>query len=434
MKKTKIAFISLGCSKNLVDSQRILAMLLPECELTDDYQTAEFIFINTCGFIENAKREAIDTILEMAEYKENGKCRKLIVLGCLAERYRNELKEEIPEIDVIVPISLYVSLREILADELELACFGVYGESRLLTNSTWSAYLKIAEGCDNHCSYCSIPLIRKGYNSVPIENLVNEAIALTKQGVKELVLVAQDTTLYGKDIYSYLALGDLLKELHKINDIHWIRVLYMYPALLSEELIDTMKELPKVLMYFDLPLQHGSDRMLKLMNRKGTIDEFTKKIEYLRSLGVPYVLRTTMMVGFPGEADEDFDILLDYVHRLRFDHLGAFIYSPEEDTPAYDYQDQIEAKVAEKRYQELLISQQEIAKIQRDKLLDQVLEVLIEKQTGVDSYEGRCFYQAPEGIDGVTKVSSNDKLNIGEFYQVKIIDVDSYDLFAETFG
>jgi len=431
MDKIKIAFVSLGCSKNLVDSQMILGTLLSHCSLTEKYSEAEVIFINTCAFIEAAKKEAIDTILEMAEHKASGKCRKLIVLGCLAERYKTELEKELPEVDLVLPINRYKDLKEILSSFLALDLKYEYGEKRQLTTSKYSAYLKVADGCDNHCSYCAIPLIRKRYRSTSLEQLISEAKWLIDGGVRELVLIAQDTTRYGLDIYGEKLLAKLLKLLNDIEGKFWIRVLYMYPALLTEELIDVMNKLPKVLLYFDVPLQHGSDRILKLMNRRGSVAEFLTKVEYLDCLKKPYVLRTTMMVGFPGETNEDFNELLSIVKQVRFHKLGAFVYSREEDTSAFDYEPEVDQTLSQERFQELLSIQQDISRQRNEELLGKELDVLVEAKAG-KGYLGRSLYQGPEGIDGMIKVRSKNPLKVGEFYKVIIKETDIYDLFGDV--
>ena len=431
MIKRKLALISLGCSKNLVDSEFVLGMLLPTFALCTDYDLAEVIIINTCGFIEAAKKEAIATILEMAEYKEKGKCQKLIVMGCLAERYLKELPKELPEVDLFIPISKYSQLKTILNDKLDINLTCEFGSKRFLSTVKGTAYLKIADGCDNNCSYCAIPLIRKKYRSVPKEIVLKEAQSLSEQGVKELVLVAQDTTLYGLDLYGYLALGDLLSALNTIEGIIWIRVLYMYPDLVNKQLIKLMSELTKVLLYFDIPLQHANQRILKLMNRRGSIADFQDNISYLKSLNKPYALRTTMMVGFPGEEENDFKELLKLVQEQRFFNLGAFIYCPEEDTAAYSFKPSISKTLALKRYHELLTIQQKIAKENKQELIGTSLEVLVEKKVSSTDYRGRSFYQAPDDIDGEVIIYSKQELRIGEFYPIKITKVSAYDLYGE---
>jgi len=427
----KIAFISLGCSKNLVDSQRVLGMLLPACQMTSEYQDAEVIFINTCGFIEEAKREAIDTILEIAEYKKHGHCKKLIVLGCLVERYKAELAQEMPEIDLLVPIRDYSRLKVIINDFLQLNLKEEFGGKRQLSGLPGSAYLRIADGCDNRCSYCAIPLIRKEYRSEPLEKLVEEAEILAEQGVKELVLIAQDTTLYGQDLYGEPRLITLLEALSKIDKLHWLRILYMYPSRLTKELIDAMVALPKVLLYFDLPLQHGSDRILHLMNRQGSMASFKENVAYIVALKLPYVLRTTMMVGFPGENDDDFSALIALVEQIKFHKLGAFIYSPEEDTPAFNYDNKVEEKTANARFHLLMQRQQVIAEQKNRELLNQELEVLVEAKKG-QLYQARSLYQAPEGTDGFIWLRSDRELTLGEFYRARITAVALYDLEAEV--
>ncbi|MFV0254581.1 MAG: 30S ribosomal protein S12 methylthiotransferase RimO [Erysipelotrichaceae bacterium] len=424
----KIGFVSLGCSKNLVDSERILGLLMSKAEVTNDFSEAEMLFVNTCGFIESAKKESIDTILELAEYKKIGKCKKVFVLGCLAQRYVEDLKKSLPEVDRFITIKEYPKLKDILNSEINLNYDNEYGADRIITNTSWSAYLKIAEGCDNRCAYCAIPIIRKGFVSEPLEKLVTEAKDLANKGVSELVLIAQDSTRYGMDLYGESKLIELLRELNKITSLKWIRILYMYPDLLSDELIVTMNELEKVILYFDLPLQHGSNNMLKLMHRRGSIEDFEKKIEKIESLNKPYVLRTTMMVGHPGETEDDFQKLLQLIAKIKFHKLGAFIYSAEDDTPAYS-REKVDPQIAQERFSKLLLAQQQYAQERNNELIDSSLEVLIEGfENGL--YYGRSIYQAPDGVDGKVYIESKEKLNIGAYYFVTITKVNPYDLFA----
>jgi len=426
----KVGFVSLGCSKNLVDSEQIMGMFGQDVVITDQYDQAEVIFVNTCGFIESAKREAIDTILEMAEYKSTGSCQRLVVLGCLAQRYAKELKEDIPEIDFVVPLSDYAKLNTILDDVLHQQTVGTYGkQQRLVTSKPWVAYLKIAEGCDNRCSYCAIPLIRKGFVSFPKEELLLEASKLVSSGVKELVLIAQDTTRYGWDKYSDYGLAELLSDLSKFDGLHWIRVLYMYPDALDQRLIDVMHRLPKVLMYFDLPMQHGDDEMLKLMNRRGTVEDFLAKVDYIRGLQVPHVLRTTMIVGFDYESDEHFNNMLKFIDTVKFDKLGAFTYSREEDTPAYTFEGPIDETVKRQRLQQVLLKQQEISLRRNRELIGQQLEMVVE-QVSDDGYLGRSLYHSPDGVDGIVKLVTKQSLTLGSFVKVTVTDGNNYDLVA----
>ncbi|MGB4984835.1 MAG: 30S ribosomal protein S12 methylthiotransferase RimO [Erysipelotrichaceae bacterium] len=428
-----VYFISLGCSKNLIDSEQTIGLFdKNKVNLVEDPMLADVIFVNTCGFILSAKQEAIDTILAMANYKTIGRCQKLVAMGCFIQRYLEEVKKELSEVDYFIPIDDYDQMDKILSEIFDLSICGSYGKQyRYLTKDVTSSYLKIGEGCNNRCAYCAIPLIRGNFRSYPMADIINEAQDLVKQGCQELVLIAQDTTLYGYDFDQEYHLKDLLVELNKL-DLKWIRILYMYPDLLSKELIDTMNSLDKVLMYFDLPLQHGNNKMLKLMNRRGTIEKISSMIDYIRSLNVPYVLRTTMIVGFNYETEEDFSDLLKFINEIKFDKLGAFTYSKEEDTLGYDYDEDIEESVKQERYDRLMLEQSEISYQLNQKLIGQQLEVLIESYDSLEEYYiGRSLYNAPDDIDGIIKIYSDNNLELNKFYQVKIIDGDSYDLVGE---
>lgn len=341
----KIGFISLGCSKNLVDSEKMMGMLKSgHHELVKDAQEAEAIIINTCGFINSAKEEAINTIFKMAEYKKQN-CKKLIVVGCLAQRYKETLEAEIPEIDAVISIREYPHLHEILHSLLDGKELVSYGKSeRMVSSKPWTAYLKIAEGCSNRCTYCAIPLIRGDNVTFPMEQLVQEAKELAQRGVKELVLIAQDTTKYGVDLYGKRSLLELLQKLHEIDGFHWIRILYMYPDEIDEDLIEGMAKLSKVLPYFDIPMQHANNRMLAAMNRRGTKEEVLALIKKIRKTYADPTLRTTFIVGFPSETQEDFDELMQFVEDVHWDRMGAFTYSPEEDTPAFDMEQSVQKK------------------------------------------------------------------------------------------
>ncbi len=428
----KIGMISLGCCKNLVDSEKIMGLLVSAgCTMVQDPSEADALIVNTCGFIEPAKEEAINTILEMAEYKE-GNCQKLIVTGCLAKRYKEALIEEMPEVDAFVGVDEYERLPEIFHEVLGLDFPVTYGKcERLLSTKPWMAYLRIADGCDNRCSYCAIPLIRGGYRSVPMETLIEEAKLLASKGVKELVLIAQDTTRYGLDLYGSRRLVDLLKELNKIEGFHWIRVLYTYPDELDEALIEGMLELKKVLPYFDIPIQHGDNRMLKAMNRRGTIESIQQTIDTIKKLYPMPVFRTTMIVGFPGETEEMFENLLEFVKQVRWDRLGAFTYSHEEDTLSYDMPDEPSEEVKQARYERLMALQQSISDEKANELVGQTLEVLVEKQDGLSGrYYGRSVHSAPDGIDGSIIFTSEKPLEFGTFVNVKITKAKDYDCYG----
>lgn len=428
----KIGMISLGCCKNLVDSEKIMGLLVSAgCTMVQDPSEADALIVNTCGFIEPAKEEAINTILEMAEYKQEN-CQKLIVTGCLAKRYKDALIEEMPEVDAFVGVDEYERLPEIFHDVLGLDFPVTYGKcERLLSTKPWMAYLRIADGCDNRCSYCAIPLIRGGYRSVPMETLIEEAKLLASKGVKELVLIAQDTTRYGLDLYGSSRLVDLLKELNKIEGFHWIRVLYTYPDELDEALIEGMLELKKVLPYFDIPIQHGDNRMLKAMNRRGTIESIQQTIDTIKKLYPMPVFRTTMIVGFPGETEEMFENLLEFVKQVRWDRLGAFTYSHEEDTLSYDMPDEPSEEVKQARYERLMALQQSISDEKANELVGQTLEVLVEKQDGLSGrYYGRSVHSAPDGIDGSIIFTSEKPLEFGTFVNVKITKAKDYDCYG----
>ncbi|MEF9921171.1 MAG: 30S ribosomal protein S12 methylthiotransferase RimO [Erysipelotrichaceae bacterium] len=429
----KIGFISLGCSKNLVDSEKMMGMLSNNHhEFVSDAADADAIIINTCGFINSAKEEAIATILKMAKYKEKN-CKKLIVVGCLAQRYKHDLEKDMPEIDAVIGIDEYPHLHEILGTLLNDKNLISYGKSeRAVSSKPWTAYLKIAEGCSNRCTYCAIPLIRGGNVSVKMEQLIKEAKLLANRGVKELVLIAQDTTKYGVDIYGKHALLDLLQELQKIDGFHWIRILYMYPDEIDDELIIGMAKLDKVLPYFDIPMQHGNDEMLTLMNRRGTIQDVKKTIALIRKTFKYPTLRTTFIVGFPHEDEDKFNDLMNFVEAIHWDRLGAFPYSLEEDTPAFDMGDQISDEVKEQRLNYLMKRQTEIALANNEKMIGEVIEVLVESQEGLSGkYRGRGTSSAPDGVDGMVIFTSNRAIEFGTFVKVKVSSILPHDLIGE---
>lgn len=437
----KLLFISLGCDKNLVDSEHMLGMLEEKgYTFTDDEEEAEVIVINTCCFINDAKEESIQTILEMAEYRKSGSCRALIVTGCLAERYRREIQEEIEEVDAVIGTTAYDSLLEVLEHVFEgkkelktedLNRLVRTKAKRQLTTGGHYAHLKIAEGCDKHCTYCIIPRIRGSYRSVPMEQLLDEAEALASQGVKELILVAQETTLYGVDIYGEKRLPKLLRELCKIRGLRWIRVQYCYPEEITEELIEVLKEEPKLCHYLDLPIQHASDRILKRMGRRTAREDLEQIIARLREAIPDICLRTTLITGFPGETQEDHEELMAFVDTQEFDRLGVFTYSQEEDTPAAQMPDQVSEEIKEDRQAELMELQQEIAFDKAEAMVGRELEVMIEGQVaGENAYVGRTYRDAPD-VDGYIFINTEETLMSGDFAKVRVTGALEYDLIGE---
>lgn len=426
----KIGFVSLGCCKNLVDSEQIMGMIKKNHhEIVSDPRQAQAIIINTCGFITSAKEESIQTIFEMAQYKEKN-LEKLIVCGCLAQRYQKELEEEIPEIDAIIPIKDYDEFASVL--EKALGC--TFTESkfeRVLSTQPWRAYLKISDGCSNHCTYCAIPLIRGEQVSRPIEELVLEAKQLAMYGVKELTLIAQDTTKYGLDLYGEFKLGDLIREIDKIDGIHWIRILYMYPDEIVEDVLLAMKESKKVVPYFDIPMQHANNRLLKAMNRRGTKEHAYEIIEHIQTLFDHPVLRTTMIVGFPSETDEDFDELMEFVQNVKWDRMGAFTYSKEEDTRAFDMKPEVDVQIAQNRLETLMKLQNQISYEKNQEKIGQVFEVLVEEKEGLkETYRGRSIADAPDEVDGQVIFTSTVPIELGTFVKVKIQKANAYDLYG----
>lgn len=429
----KIGIVSLGCSKNLVDSEKLLSLLMnSNQEIVSKYDEAEAIIINTCGFIESAKSEAIDTILKMNDYRE-GNLKKLIVMGCLAQRYQKQLTEEMPEVDRFIGIYEYSNLGNILSEVLEVRIANNYGKTtRMLSGKPWMAYLRIADGCDNRCSFCAIPLIRGNYISREMNDILSEACELAKMGVKELNIIAQDTTRYGSDIYKKRMLLPLLQELNKIEGFKWIRILYMYPDEIDDELIVGMSKLDKVLPYFDIPVQYGNDEMLKLMNRRGSIESIKKTVRLIRNTFKNPVLRTTMIIGFPHEKQHHFLDTLKFIEEIKWDRLGAFTYSKEEDTKAYDMDEEVEEYIKAERLNQLMALQEKIVEEKNQQYIGETLEVLIEDQDGLSRmYKGRSVLSAPDGVDSVVYVKSNRELNLGEFVNVEIKRVKKHDLIGE---
>lgn len=437
----KILFISLGCDKNLVDTEVMLGLLASRgYEMTDDETQADIIVINTCCFIHDAREESIENILEMAEYKKSGQAKALIVTGCLAERYRQEILEEIPEVDEVLGTAAYDRILDAvdaaLAGKQEVMLTDVDAlplpdAKRLITTGGHFAYLKIAEGCDKRCTYCIIPKLRGNFRSVPMERLVKEAKELAEQGVKELILVAQETTLYGKDLYGEKSLHALLRELAKISGIRWIRILYCYPEEITDELIQVMKEEPKVCHYLDLPIQHANDAILKRMGRRTSRQQLIDIIGKLRREIPDICLRTTLITGFPGETKEQHEELMDFVDEMEFDRLGVFTYSPEEGTPAALMPDQIREEIKEERQAELMELQQEIAFDNAQDMVGREVLVMIEgKVADENAYVGRTYRDAPN-VDGLIFINTDEELLSGDFARVKVTGAVDYDLIGE---
>ena len=442
-----ILFISLGCDKNLVDTEVMLGILAQRGhQMVDDENEADIIIINTCCFIHDAKEESIQNILEMAQLKERGRLKALIVTGCLAQRYKDEILKEIPEVDAVLGTTSYEEIGNVidsvLSDNMvergqsritmkDVDYLPEVKTKRLVTTGGHFAYLKIAEGCDKHCTYCIIPKVRGNYRSVPMGNLLKEAKELAEGGVKELILVAQETTVYGQDIYGEKMLPKLLRELCKISGIQWIRILYCYPEEITEELIQTMKEEPKICHYLDLPIQHASDAILKKMGRRTSKAQLIETIEKLRAAMPDIALRTTLITGFPGETQEDHEELMDFIDRMEFERLGVFTYSPEEDTPAAKMDGQIDEEVKEDRQAELMELQQDIVFEQAEDMIGRELLVMIEgKVADENAYVGRTYRDAPN-VDGLIFVNTDEELMSGDFARVKVTGAMEYDLIGE---
>ena len=448
----KLGLISLGCPKNLVDSEVMLGIIEKyHIEITNDPEAAEIIIVNTCGFIESAKQESIDTILSMAAYKTEGCCRYLIVTGCLAQRYAQELFQDMPEVDAIVGTNVYKDIAQVIervmqgqrvlhlseTDFEKINLEGLQGnernlpDPRKLTTPPYMAYLKIAEGCDNFCSFCAIPLIRGRYTSKPYEQIMAEARELVERGVKELIVIAQDTTRYGQDLYGKLRLAELLHDLNALPGLKWIRVLYSYPNTFTDELIEAYATLPKVCHYVDLPLQHASDRLLHAMRRRDKLSETKKLLKKLRERIPDIVIRTTFIVGFPGETEEDFAILKEFVTEQKFENAGVFQYSQEENTVAATLPEQIPEETKQERYDELMAIQAGVSEDVHRSMEDRELEVVVE---GYESEEdnlvaARSYREAPD-IDGSIFVENAPGLNPGDFIRVRIEQGFAYEVVA----
>ncbi len=444
-----IFFVSLGCDKNLVDSEVMLGLIKEKgYQITDMEEKADIIVVNTCCFINDAKEESINTILEMAKYKKEGKLKGLIVAGCMAQRYKEDITNEIPEVDAILGTSgcdaIVAVIEEVLEGKKSVMVKepeeeGTVNTSRINTTGGFYSYLKIAEGCDKHCTYCIIPSIRGKYRSVPMEKLVSEAEALVRGGVKELILVAQETTLYGKDIYGYKALPKLLQALCKIEDLEWIRILYCYPEEITDELIEVMKTEEKVCHYLDMPIQHASDAILKRMGRRTSKEELTSIVKKLKKNIPDIALRTTLITGFPGETKEDHEELLEFVKNMEFDRLGVFTYSKEEDTPAAKLTPQIHKHIKKRRQGEIMELQQEIAFMHAKDMIGKTLKVMIEGKlpeeekdaiSAENVYIGRTYMDAPN-VDGYIFVKVRGEIMSGEFVKVMVTDAKEYDLIGE---
>ena len=438
----KVLFISLGCDKNLADSEEMLGMLVENgYTLTNDETEAEVIVVNTCAFIHDAKEESINSILEMARYKTEGVLKALLVTGCLAQRYKEEIIEEIPEVDAVLGTTSFGDIIKALDKVFEgerylefkdINALTEISKKRVLTTGGYYGYLKIAEGCDKRCTYCIIPKLRGNYRSIPMEQLISQAEYLAEQGVRELILVAQETTVYGKDIYGEKCLHKLLKELCKIPGIQWIRILYCYPEEIYPELIQTMKEEKKICHYLDLPIQHCSDKILKKMGRRTTKQELIDIVTLLRKEIPDIVLRTTLITGFPGETEEDHEELMEFIDTMEFDRLGVFTYSAEEDTPAANMPNQIEEEVKQDRQAELMELQQEISIDKGNDKIGTCVEVMIEgKVADENAYVGRTYGDAPN-VDGYIFINTDTELMAGDFARVHVTGALEYDLIGEV--
>ena len=439
----KILFVSLGCDKNLVDTEMMLGELIEKgYEFTDDEMDADIVVVNTCCFIGDAKEESINALLEMAELRKEGQIKVLVAAGCLAQRYKEEIQTEIPEVDVIIGTTAIDKIVEAIEDVLGGQAKNHYndinakpftGSERVVTTGGHFAYLKIAEGCNKHCTYCIIPKVRGNFRSVPMENLISQARKLAEKGVKELILVAQETTLYGMDLYGEKSLPKLLHELAQIEGIFWIRILYCYPEEITDELIQTIKEEPKVCHYLDIPIQHASDRILKRMGRRTDQQQLRDMIEKLREEIPDICLRTTLITGFPGETEDDHEELMQFINDMEFDRLGAFTYSQEEDTAAAIMPDQIEEEIKLERQQDIMELQQEIAFEKAEDMVGRVLVVMIEgKVADEDVYVARTYRDAPN-VDGYLFLNTTATLMTGDLVKVKVIDSNEYDLVGEMY-
>ena len=439
-----VGLVTLGCTKNQVDSEMILGAFKSQgFDIVNQVEDAEIIVVNTCGFIQSAKEEAIDTILEMADYKEIGKCKALIVTGCLAKRYKSQIIESMPEVDLVIGVDEYDNLSEILSNFFNQTKFLNHYKfsqkldfnNRVISSTYPLAYIRISDGCDNRCSYCAIPLIRGRFKSRKMEDILQEVEGLAKQGIKEFCVISQDTSKYGLDIYGELKLAELLKKMSQIEGVKWIRILYMYLFETTDELIEEIGKNDKVCNYFDIPIQHLNDRLLKDMNRHDTKQIIFDRIKKIRQIVPNAILRTTCIVGFPGETEDEFEELLEGIKEIKFDRLGAFTYSREEDTKSYDFENQLEEDLKEKRLKRLFEVQKEISLEKNKERLGKTYEVIVEDVSEDEQYfVCRSMLEAPD-VDGRIYVrideDSASKVIVGEYSIVKIIDYNEYDLFAE---
>ena len=424
-----VGVISLGCAKNQVDTERMLGLLTAAgFEITNQPSEADVLIVNTCGFIESAKQESINAILEMAQYKQGGKCTRLVVTGCLSERYRDELKEAMPEIDLLLGVREYETLPRLLGGKTDAPHCGPKS-ARVLTTPRYSAYLRIADGCNNRCTYCAIPLIRGNLVSEPLEELVDEAKRLADNGVSELTLIAQDTSGYGMDRYGKPMLIDLLNRLEKIDALRWLRVLYTYPDTVTPELIDRFRAGGKIVPYLDMPLQHTEDEILRRMHRRGDQAHIRQVLDYVAKVAPEFMLRTTLMVGFPGETEEHFSAMVRFIQEHPFDRVGAFAFSPEEGTAAASLPDQVPEEVKQERLSRLMAGQQPISRARNERRVGQLVDVLIEGVEETRAF-GRSYAEAPD-VDGKIVLEHAGHLRVGSYVPAKLIRAEEYDMIGE---
>ncbi len=425
-----VGAVSLGCAKNQVDTENMLGLLRAAgYGIVSDPEEADILIVNTCGFILPAKEESIETIFEMAQYKKAGTCRLLVVTGCLSERYRKELTEEMPEVDIFLGVREYDKLPRLLAEKLHTPCLSFENAGRLLVSPPYRAYLRVGDGCNNRCTYCAIPLIRGNLNSVPIEKLIDEAKRLADNGVTELSVIAQDTSGFGKDLYGEPRLLPLLSALNKIDSLKWVRLLYTYPDTVTKELLDTLAEGEKLVPYLDIPLQHCNDGILKRMNRRGSKAHIQSVLDHLYKRYPDFTLRTSLMVGFPGETDAQFEELMQFMRDYPFDRVGTFQFSPEEGTAAEKMPDQIPGEVKQERYDRLMTQQQEISRRRNGRWIGRELTMLIE-DTGMDGTFGRTEREAPDA-DGLVKIAPSYRHEAGQYIPIRITMADAYDMVGE---
>ena len=424
-----VGVISLGCAKNQVDTERMLGLLTAAgFEITNQPSEADVLIVNTCGFIESAKQESINAILEMAQYKQGGKCTRLVVTGCLSERYRDELKEAMPEIDLLLGVREYETLPRLLGGKTDAPHCGPKS-ARVLTTPRYSAYLRIADGCNNRCAYCAIPLIRGNLVSEPLEELVDEAKRLADAGVSELTLIAQDTSGYGMDRYGNPMLIELLNQLEKIDALRWLRVLYTYPDTVTPELIDRFRAGGKIVPYLDMPLQHTEDEILRRMHRRGDQAHIRQVLDYVAKVAPEFMLRTTLMVGFPGETETQFAAMVRFIQEHPFDRVGAFAFSPEEGTAAANLPDQVPEEVKQERLSRLMAAQQPISRARNERRVGQLVDVLIEGAEETSAF-GRSYAEAPD-VDGKIVLERAGHLRVGSYVPAKLIRAEEYDMIGE---